>query len=487
LYQKCFVLLSDNNDYPTYFHKDFWEYDPTLDTWTQKADFAGEGRQGGIGFSIGSKGYIGLGAGGPSSSVSTYYNDLWEYNPQNDLWVQKANLPAVGRQWAAIFSIGSKGYAGTGGIYPNGPHYSDFWEWDQASDAWSQKADFGGRARNLARGLSIGMKGYLGTGHDGYPKSDFWEYSPEGTVPPECIEPPTNIISWWPADGTADDIADGNSGTMVNGATFAPGKVGQAFNLSGNGAYVNIPNAPNLNPTGSFSFDAWIFSPDVTSGVQVLSLKWGDAGTQVNQRAWGIDLLPNGVLLFGISDDANQGNGSFHVFTSPSNVIQSNQWEHIAVVYDQTTGTRFIYVNGTKIAQRTDPPITMTQSTTDLAIGAYIPDGTPGSAGYTFNGLIDEVTLFNRALSASEIKAIYYSGCTGMCKEGFARMLQPEKDKSKNLSSLLHSEISVYPNPSKGEFSISYFIPQNEKAEFSIYDMVGRKLKNYSLFGKKMS
>jgi hypothetical protein len=44
-----------------------------------------------------------------------------------------------------------------------------------------------------------------------------------------CIHPPSGLVSWWPGDGNANDIADANSGTLMGGATFAPGFVGQAM------------------------------------------------------------------------------------------------------------------------------------------------------------------------------------------------------------------------------------------------------------------
>jgi hypothetical protein len=46
-----------------------------------------------------------------------------------------------------------------------------------------------------------------------------------------CVEPPAGLVSWWPGDGNADDIVNGNEGTLQYGATFAPGKVGQGFSF----------------------------------------------------------------------------------------------------------------------------------------------------------------------------------------------------------------------------------------------------------------
>ena len=78
-------------------------------TWTPKADFGGTGRWGAVGFSIGNKGYIGTGwDNGP-------HQDFWEYNPSTDAWTQKANFGGTARYGAVGFSIGNKGYIGTGG------------------------------------------------------------------------------------------------------------------------------------------------------------------------------------------------------------------------------------------------------------------------------------------------------------------------------------------------------------------------------------
>jgi hypothetical protein len=154
------------------YRKDFWEYDSNLNIWTQKADFAGTERYGAVGFSIGAKGYIGTG-----SNNSLLNNDFWEYDPPTNLWTQKADFPGIARRLAVGFSIGTKGYIGTG--YNDANTLSDFWQYDPPTNLWTQKADFAGTARYSAVGFSIGTKGYIGTGAslDSFNKN-FWEYSP---------------------------------------------------------------------------------------------------------------------------------------------------------------------------------------------------------------------------------------------------------------------------------------------------------------------
>lgn len=141
---------------------DFWEYDPSLNFWIQKANLPGFAS---IGFSIQQKGYILSG------------NNFLEYSPTIDLWTIKASFPGDTRDKPVAFSIGSKGYIGTGYSNVTGGLLKDFWEYNPASDTWTQKTDFGGTARNKAIGFSIGGKGYIGTGWDSFgTPNDFWEY-----------------------------------------------------------------------------------------------------------------------------------------------------------------------------------------------------------------------------------------------------------------------------------------------------------------------
>ncbi len=161
-------------------YKDFWEYDSLSNTWTQKADFGGVERLAATGFTIGDKIYMGTGYS-VIGGVLTFYKDFWEYNPATDTWTQKADFGGSERAVAVGFSIGSKGYIGTGKKTTDSIniHYKDFWEYNPATDTWTQKADFGGVERGAAAGFSIDGKGYIGTGKSTQSfYKDFWEYCP---------------------------------------------------------------------------------------------------------------------------------------------------------------------------------------------------------------------------------------------------------------------------------------------------------------------
>ena len=95
--------------------------------------------------------------------------------------MQSLGSSAANRSYAVSFSIGSKGYTGTGleTIVNGNEAKSDFWEYDPAFDSWTQKSDFPDfTGRICCVGFSIGNKGYMGTGADGnfLPTTDFYEY-----------------------------------------------------------------------------------------------------------------------------------------------------------------------------------------------------------------------------------------------------------------------------------------------------------------------
>lgn len=171
-----------------------YEYDPSTDSWTVKTPYPGLGREGLSGFSIGSKGYVGCGLG---SGVNQ--TDFWEFDQIANTWTAKVSFPGLARQAAVSFSIGTKGYIGTGfggiGTGTGGAYYNDFWEWDQSTNSWTAKTNFIG-ARGWAIGFSIGSKGYLGTGYSGnsIAYNDFLEFDPSGVQGVEELQSSNQLI-----------------------------------------------------------------------------------------------------------------------------------------------------------------------------------------------------------------------------------------------------------------------------------------------------
>src|SRR5207247_845667 len=162
------------------------EYNSGTNSWTQKADFGGTARFSAAGFSIGAKGYIGTGLDNPQ--LGGEKKDFWEYDTTANTWTNKADFAGTARygargfsigtnqwehksefggtaRWGAFsFSIGTKGYIGSGTPDVANTFKKDFWEYDPGTNQWTQKTDFGGMGRYAPVGFSIGAKGYIGTG-----------------------------------------------------------------------------------------------------------------------------------------------------------------------------------------------------------------------------------------------------------------------------------------------------------------------------------
>ncbi len=140
--------------------------------WTQKADFGGVARTGAAGFSIGNKGYIGTGV----NSSGTKLNDFWEYDPETNAWTQKANATFTGRSNATSFTLEGKGYL-VGGYTTS--FTKNLLEYDPATNEWNYRANFlgVGRSDGVAFNISAGVLFGTGISSTGYRK-DFYLYSP---------------------------------------------------------------------------------------------------------------------------------------------------------------------------------------------------------------------------------------------------------------------------------------------------------------------
>ncbi len=196
--RRGYVLTSGGYDNEGNAVNEFWEFDPALNKWTRKSNLPSPvSRLSPVAFSIGSKGYIGLGLN-PGGYLPVYNNDFWEWDQATDRWTRKSDFPGKGRTEAFAFALGTNGYIGTGNCSQaffdpdswdgdpmwlpppsstpaEGPDLADFWEYEQAADRWTRKSDFPGSARVNAVGFSISNKGYVGAGTYSF-ENDFWEW-----------------------------------------------------------------------------------------------------------------------------------------------------------------------------------------------------------------------------------------------------------------------------------------------------------------------
>jgi len=219
--------------------------------------------------------------------------------------------------------------------------------------------------------------------------------------------PPDGLVSWWPGNGDALDIIGGNHGTLMNGAAFAPGKVGQAFSFDGENDYVEIPyDAGSSFNLSSFTLQAWVkFTQDGSVG-RIIARPSGGSPTSYFAMTNSAGKLAGGVQGEGQSYSASVSTG---VYT-----FADDNWHMCSFVRDVQANEISIYVDGASAWSYPDSsPGDMEHNYKGITIGSY-----DGSRDF-FEGLIDEVTMYNRALTADEIEAIFLAGSAGMRQPTF--------------------------------------------------------------------
>jgi len=221
----------------------------------------------------------------------------------------------------------------------------------------------------------------------------------------QCVPPPSGMVAWWPGDNSTTDIVNGNNGTLMSGATYATGKVSQAFDFSNGSGYLDVPSSSTLNfGTGDFSFDAWVKLPAGQSTRTIVDKR--DAATTVGYSFWFWHGLP-GVNL---TDGSWSNYGANPADHAP---IDDDLWHHVAVTVQRsnTNGITF-YIDGAPLATRRDPtthPGSLTNSG-NLRLGLNV------FGQYSLGGLTDEVELFSRVLTPAEVLSIFQADSLGKCK-----------------------------------------------------------------------
>lgn len=233
-----------------------------------------------------------------------------------------------------------------------------------------------------------------------------------------CVSPPQQMVSWWAGDGNANDIQDSNNGTLQGGAAFGAGEVGLAFDLNGNNQYVLIPNSASLQPQ-QLTVDAWvyvrslgdfdalgsdvIFSKDLnsTDGISYALLA-SRPGIPPATR------LPCGSTAGCFFAVVAPTNGGLPALVGVGSSFVFNQWYHVAMTWNGSALA--LYVDGNLILSLPALPDTVAYDSNNAAIGRH------STGGGSFDGRIDEVELFDRPLSASEIQSIFNAGSAGKCK-----------------------------------------------------------------------
>ena len=222
-----------------------------------------------------------------------------------------------------------------------------------------------------------------------------------------CVKPPPGLIRWWPFDegngSIVTDIVGRNKGSLINGTSWINGKVNLALRFDGKNDSVILPdiNVTNQKQGHSFTLETWIY---LTKGDVAFfdnlagnwaSFRWvfGNSGSENDTR----------IGLW------NGGSQAPPDLTITHSNISKNNWHHIATVY-KANGEVYFYLDGTLDRTAALRPAKLKQSAKSPAKQKLL-------WARPFSGLIDELSIYNRSLSTTEIQDIFYAGSAGKCKK----------------------------------------------------------------------
>ena len=218
------------------------------------------------------------------------------------------------------------------------------------------------------------------------------------------------IAAWWRAESNAIDSINGNNGATVQNITYSNGEVGQAFDFAGSGSsYVRVPASPSIDvgQNNGFTLELWCNPANTNAPVGFTTLaEWNNNSGALTGIGCHLEFY-NGGQTLGDIVDPNTGND--HFVESAGGNVAPNVWQHVAMTYDKTTGILTLYRNG---AMLTSGNVGIWRPSTSFDLYFGIRSAGVFAPG-PYQGLLDETSLYSRALSASEINAIYQGGTNG--------------------------------------------------------------------------
>jgi hypothetical protein len=231
---------------------------------------------------------------------------------------------------------------------------------------------------------------------------------------PLPVAPPSGMLLWYPADGYPTDVV-GHHGTLINnGVGYAPSEVGQSFTFNGDGTSITVTDSGDLTPS-SLTVDFWFKSnADLnvdTNEVPFLVKLNALDNEQSNSKGYDFT-YESGGLLFGLA-----GPSQVRQLLGFPTSFAAGTWHFVAGTYD--AGGQKLYVDG-KLVNSAANFGSIQYLPAPLQLGsvlnsAFNPTGAPLT--YFLDGQIDELEIFNRALSVGEIQSIFAAASAGKIKD----------------------------------------------------------------------
>jgi len=204
-----------------------------------------------------------------------------------------------------------------------------------------------------------------------------------------------NLVAYWTFDegaGTiAYDSAGGNDGNLINGPVWANGRIGGGLSFDGVNDYIRVPDSPSLDVSNIFTFSFWVYADESISPGGCVISKDGSSDTTGAYNVYA------GSYSIGY-----ETNNKFPTIGTSANALLPGTWNHVAITFDSNASPYMrIYINGTEEASGSPPWPSI--------LSTYLLIGRRGHStdSYYFNSILDDVRIYNKALSVDEIQQLY--------------------------------------------------------------------------------
>jgi outer membrane protein assembly factor BamB len=212
--------------------------------------------------------------------------------------------------------------------------------------------------------------------------------------------PTDGLVAYYPFNGNAnDESGNGNNGT-VNGATLTTDRCGnpdRAYRFNGHGDYIDCGNRAPLNITGSISIALWLYADTIDYNFHGIASKKNSPGNQT------YNLQTDSSHSTHVINSIRWGGVGPDLF-SPA--IDAGSWHFVVAIFSSETQMKYVYMDGALTDSISTSPISaFLVSNDNLLLGTVAPAYVPG---WSWNGKLDEIRIYNRVLSDSEVSALYH-------------------------------------------------------------------------------
>lgn len=213
----------------------------------------------------------------------------------------------------------------------------------------------------------------------------------------------TGLVAYYPFTGNANDVSGNGNHGVVNGATLSTdrfGNSGSSYQFDGVSSSIQIPHSPyfDFSVTRQFSFVGWINIASYQH--QAIAFKGGANTPPGYFNEWAVVIEPDSTLRFKVNE--NETNTVYsYLQSSPS--LRLNRWSQVVATWDGVTNVMKLYLDAVEVGSISDAVSQGVSLPLEQLYMGFVGDG-------PMDGVLDDVSIYNRALSSTEIDSLYHFG-----------------------------------------------------------------------------